>query len=85
MRHYTSAPPARMWRQGAKVLGNKDLLPGTVIANFEHGRWHGPKQGGPCRLLPWTSIGRNFHRRPVPWFGEGENFDSLHSKAAPES
>jgi len=39
IRHYTNAPPANMWRQGAKVLGNKDLSPGTAIANFENGRW----------------------------------------------
>jgi hypothetical protein len=45
IRHYTNAPPANMWRQGAKVLGNKDLSPGTAIANFENGRWPGRSRG----------------------------------------
>lgn len=45
IRHYTNAPPARMWRQGAKVLGNKEILPGTAIANFENGRWPGRSKG----------------------------------------
>lgn len=45
IRHYTNAPHTSMWRQGAKVLGNKDILPGTAIANFENGRWPGRSKG----------------------------------------
>lgn len=44
-RHYTNAPATRLWRQGAKVLGNKAILPGTAIANFENGRWPGRSKG----------------------------------------
>lgn len=45
IRTYTKAPPARTWRQGEKVLGNKNLLPGTAIATFENGRWPGRRTG----------------------------------------
>ncbi len=44
-RHYTNAPATRLWRQGTKVLGNKAILPGTAIANFENGRWPGRSKG----------------------------------------
>lgn len=37
--------PTSSWRQGASVLGNKDLRPGTAIANFVKGRWPGLKKG----------------------------------------
>lgn len=45
IRHYTNAPATRLWRQGTKVLGNKAILPGTAIANFENGRWPGRSKG----------------------------------------
>lgn len=45
VRHYTGAPATRRWRQGIKVLGNKTILPGTAIANFENGRWPGRSKG----------------------------------------
>lgn len=45
IRHYTNAPHTSRWRQGEKVLGNKGLLPGTAIANFENGRWPGRSRG----------------------------------------
>ncbi len=45
IRHYTNAPPARTWRQGEKVLGNKNILPGTAIATFVNGRWPGKPKG----------------------------------------
>lgn len=45
VRHYAKAPPTRMWREGAKVLGNKDIQPGTAIATFVNGRWPNLKHG----------------------------------------
>jgi hypothetical protein len=45
IRHYTNAPPTSSWREGASVVGNKDLAPGTAIATFEHGRWPGRSKG----------------------------------------
>ena len=33
------------WRQGARVLGNNDLAPGTAIANFVKGKWPGLQKG----------------------------------------
>ncbi len=45
VRHFTKAPPARMWREGEKVLGNKKVLPGTAIATFVNGRWPNLKKG----------------------------------------
>jgi hypothetical protein len=39
IRHYTSAPPSSAWKQGAEVMGNKSLRPGTAIATFEKGRY----------------------------------------------
>ncbi len=45
IRHYTNAPPARQWRQGADVWGNKGLAVGTAIATFEKGRWPGRPKG----------------------------------------
>jgi hypothetical protein len=45
VRHYTNAPPTRMWRQGEKVLGNKAILPGTAIATFVNGKWPNLKKG----------------------------------------
>jgi hypothetical protein len=45
IRHYTGAPPASSWREDKKVLGNKDILPGTAIATFVNGRWPGKTKG----------------------------------------
>jgi hypothetical protein len=45
IRHYTNAPPAASWREGDKVLGNKNLAPGTAIATFVKGRWPGLPRG----------------------------------------
>lgn len=45
IRQYTHAPHTSQWRQGAKVLGNKSIPPGTAIANFEDGRWPGRIKG----------------------------------------
>jgi hypothetical protein len=45
IRHYTNAPPAAMWREGERVLGNKNLQPGTAIATFVKGRWPGLSHG----------------------------------------
>ncbi len=45
VRHYAKAPPTAMWRQGEKVLGNKNILPGTAIATFVNGRWPNLKKG----------------------------------------
>lgn len=48
IRHYTNAPPASTWREGDKVLGNKDITPGTAIATFVNGRWPGKSSGNHC-------------------------------------
>ncbi len=45
IRHYTAAPPASLWREGEKVLGNKRLLPGTAIATFVNGRYPNKSKG----------------------------------------
>lgn len=45
IRHYTNAPPARTWRQGREVWGNKSIPSGTAIATFEKGRWPGRSKG----------------------------------------
>ena len=45
VRHFAKAPPARMWREGEKVAGNKNILPGTAIATFVNGRWPNLKKG----------------------------------------
>ncbi|MCG2583570.1 BPSL0067 family protein [Massilia sp. TS11] len=39
VRTYTNAPPSMVWREGEKVLGNKEIAPGTAIATFENGRY----------------------------------------------
>lgn len=39
IQHYTTAGWTGRWRQGAAVLGNRILRPGTAIATFEKGRW----------------------------------------------
>ncbi|MBJ7314365.1 BPSL0067 family protein [Rugamonas sp. CCM 8940] len=50
VRHFTNAPPTLSWRQGETVLGNKNLLPGTAIATFEHGRWPSLARGNHSAL-----------------------------------
>ena len=45
IRHYTGAPPTKIWHQGEEVWGNKKILPGTAIATFEKGRWPGRAKG----------------------------------------
>jgi hypothetical protein len=37
--------PTSSWKQGARVLGNKDVKPGTAIANFVNGKWPGLNKG----------------------------------------
>jgi hypothetical protein len=39
VKHYTSAGPARFWRAGEKVVGNKNIAHGTAIGTFVNGRW----------------------------------------------
>jgi hypothetical protein len=45
IRRYTNAPPAVNWREGDKVLGNKNLPFGTAIATFVDGRYPGKSRG----------------------------------------
>ncbi|MEO7493475.1 MAG: BPSL0067 family protein [Massilia sp.] len=45
IRYYTNANSAAAWREGAKVLGNRTILPGTAIATFVNGRWPGLPKG----------------------------------------
>lgn len=39
VRHFTNAPHTSAWREGERVMGNKDLSPGTAIATFVNGRY----------------------------------------------
>jgi hypothetical protein len=47
VREYTrlKTRPARSWKQGAPVLNNKAIKPGTAIATFVKGRYPGRPQG----------------------------------------
>jgi hypothetical protein len=45
VRHFTKAPSASTWQEGAPVLGNISIPEGTAIANFENGRWPGKARG----------------------------------------
>ncbi|WP_342115560.1 BPSL0067 family protein [Pseudoduganella sp. OTU4001] len=39
VQHFASAPITSAWREGVRVMGNKNLTPGTAIATFENGRY----------------------------------------------
>jgi hypothetical protein len=39
VRYYADVPTHTSWRAGEKVLGNKNIRPGTAIATFENGRY----------------------------------------------
>lgn len=39
VQHFTNAPPTSAWREGERVMGNKNLSPGTAIATFVNGRY----------------------------------------------
>ncbi|SFM68514.1 BPSL0067 family protein [Rugamonas rubra] len=45
IRHFTRAPNTAAWREGAKVLGNKNLAEGTAVATFVDGKWPGKAHG----------------------------------------
>lgn len=45
IRRFTTAPHSSAWRQGADVMGNKKILPGTAIATFENGRYPSRSNG----------------------------------------
>lgn len=45
VRHFTNAPPALAWREGERVLGNRNIPEGTAIATFVNGRWPGKPHG----------------------------------------
>jgi hypothetical protein len=46
VRTHTGAPPARSWREGSKVVGDRTLPLGTAIATFDKdGRWPGKPKG----------------------------------------
>ncbi len=42
---YTRAGWTGRWRQGASVVGDRALTPGTAIANFVNGKWPGKAHG----------------------------------------
>lgn len=81
IRHYTNAPHTSMWRQGVKVLGNKDILPGTAIANFENGRWPGRSRGESFGFLFRPGFRWYLRRRPVAECREKENFHPFYQEA----
>jgi hypothetical protein len=45
IKHFTNAPSTAHWKEGAKVLGNKNLPVGTAIATFVDGRYPNRKHG----------------------------------------
>lgn len=45
VQHYTQAPPTRYWREGAKVRGNSNLIPGVAIATFINGVYPNQNSG----------------------------------------
>ncbi|MCU6499956.1 BPSL0067 family protein [Rugamonas sp. A1-17] len=42
---YTNAGWTGRWKQGAAVVGNKNIVRGTAIANFVDGKWPGRSHG----------------------------------------
>ena len=45
VREYAGAPSTAHWREGARVLGNKGIRPGTAIATFDNGRYPNRRTG----------------------------------------
>lgn len=39
VQHYAGVARSAVWKEGDPVYGNKDILPGTVIATFVKGRY----------------------------------------------
>lgn len=48
---YADAPHTSCWGEGAAVLGNKDILPGTAIATFVNGRYLSMPHGNHAALF----------------------------------
>lgn len=39
VKHFTDAGPAHSWREGAKVIGTRNIAQGTAIGTFVGGKW----------------------------------------------
>lgn len=39
VRYYTSLPSRWQWKQGARVMDNPNIVPGTAIAKFVNGKY----------------------------------------------
>lgn len=48
---YADAPHTSCWGEGASVLGNKDISPGTAIATFVKGRYLSMPHGNHAALF----------------------------------
>lgn len=50
VRHYAKAPATVLWREGATVVGAKNLVPGTAIATFKNKKWPSLSHGNHAAL-----------------------------------